>query len=130
MNPIDALDKVWAAASKLKELSDKIKEADIRMAIAELMMNVADLKVQIAALKEDNLGLKKKLEVQGDWDKTKTNLRFERGMCFLKQDDNESGPFCGRCAEVERKLISLADMPAQMRNMVKYSCPNCKAHFS
>ncbi|MBI5619334.1 hypothetical protein HY950_00030 [Candidatus Gottesmanbacteria bacterium] len=81
MNPLDAFDKVWAAASKLKNLADKVKEADIRMAIADLMMNVADLKTEIADLREENLGLKKKLEGQDDWGKTEKDLRFEKGPC-------------------------------------------------
>ncbi len=129
MIPLDAIEKVWATASKLKELSDKVKEADIRMAIADLMMSVADLKVEIAALKEENLHLKKKIDGQDDWERIRKDLHLEGGVCTYKGQDKQPGPYCGRCAEVEKKLIPLGNMPRAVRDMYRYSCPNCKAHF-
>lgn len=129
MNPLDAIDQVWTAIKKLQELSSKVKEANIRMAIADLMEKAANLKMEIASLKEENLALKKKLEGQDDWKQIEQGLSFAHGVCYQHKKPGENGPFCGRCAQMEHKLIYLGDMPRVVQDMYRYSCPNCKAKY-
>ncbi len=129
VNPIDAFDKVWAAASKLKELSDKLKEADIRMAIADLMMNAAELKLKIAELTEENLSLKFQLGQARQGEDIKNKLKHRDNSYFLPQDGGgiDDGPFCTRCFDSEEKLIRKTVGDYAMG--FKSHCPNCKQYF-
>jgi hypothetical protein len=129
MDPIDAFNKLWQAATKLKALSDKVKEADVRMAIADVIMDAADLKVKIAELTEENLRLKSQLGQAKQGEDIKSKLVHRDSAYYLPKDGGGfDGPFCTRCFDAEAKLVRVKPSSGEWTQMYKVHCPNCNTY--
>jgi len=131
-DPLSIVTGAIKTLQKLREISQKMKNAEIRNLAADLSLNLADLKLQIAELQEENAGLRVQLKKNSQSASYRDKLTVKNGLYFFKesQSNRPDGPYCTRCFDVDEKLVLVSEMSRAFHGIVKYECPNCKAHFA
>ncbi|WP_342615055.1 hypothetical protein [Peribacillus frigoritolerans] len=107
-------------------LSDTIKDLKalaVGIENIDLISKLMDVQIQAYEILDENRALRLKLEQFERAEETETNLSYE-GDLYYKIDDN-SGPFCSRCWDVDKLLVRV---PIGRYNGVwKGICKNCNS---
>jgi len=88
-----------------KEIYEIIKKA----ANLDLQEKMVNLREEAVALQEENVALKTKVSELEEKLYIKENIDFRNGVYWLKEGDEENGPFCQKCYDSDGKLIRLQD---------------------
>ncbi len=123
-----ALSGIKAASDIAKIIKDSgtsLEAAEIKFKLAELIDALADAKIEVADFKEllflknDEIKeLKNSIEV-------KKKVVWKEPYYFVVEDDDQDGPYCQRCYDVETSLVRL-----QSPNKNGYwNCTECGKDF-
>lgn len=131
-DPLSIVSEAIRTLQKLREVTQKMKHVELLNLVADLSLNLAELKLQVAELQEENGSLKAELKKNAQSSSFREKLVLRDRLYFFKepQENRPVGPYCTRCYDVEEKLVLVTEMPRVVRNIAKYSCPNCKTNYS
>lgn len=107
-------------------LSDTIKDIKaltVGLDNIDLIKKLMDVQIQAYEILDENRELRLKLEELKNAEETASNLSYE-GNFYYKKDDN-SGPFCSRCWDVEKVLVRVPI--AKYQTGWKGICNNCNS---
>lgn len=98
---------------------DLVKDPDLKLKINELYK-------ENLQLKEENFDLKRKLENTNKFEDLKNKLTHRDNHYFIKEGENEDGPFCTKCLDADSKFIRL-HKGSSNSGVEYYRCPNCNS---
>ena len=96
--------------AKILQQADNI---DLYRQLLDLSVQARDLQNEVAKLQQENVNLKKELEIEDDIE------RYEKLFVTRKSDDTKI-KYCSRCWDAERKLIQI-----DCHDSGNFSCPHC-----
>lgn len=102
-------------AFKVLQASDNM---DILKSYIAIENEFYALKTEINSLKEENKDLKRKLEIN-------EIVYLKNNAYYFLYNDIEKGPFCTKCYDDEKKLITMQEKDNGI-SMVNFECPKCK----
>jgi len=108
MSVIDDLKSVGKTLNDIGKVEEYKK-------ILESWQIILEMQEENDKLKKSNSDLKEKLELKG-------NLVKDDFVYFLEKDGNKEGPFCSRCWEKNKVLITLQQNKVGHWNFL---CPEC-----
>jgi hypothetical protein len=134
---LENIERLWAAAQKVREIAEKAKQADMKLAVADLVNTVADLKTERAQQQEQIAELRRQLREVQERLAIKQKVAFRDGFYHLAQPEPgiSAGPFCPLCYEKESSLITLRhtrtlDTATRAYHLSPhFYCPSCKQKF-
>ena len=103
----------------LDKSEQKLKLAELIEALAEIKMETAEIKSSMIEKDEEILQLKKQLQLKND-------LVYDTAYYWLKTDNDNDGPFCQKCYDVDKQLIRLQKIG---KNDL-WNCHNCSGTFT
>lgn len=104
----------------LHDVSKKINDAALNDKMMELSEKTFDLL-------DENESLKNKVKELEQVIKNESKLKMQNGAYFNIEDDN--GPICPRCWEVDNIMVHLQEGVVGMHNSYPTVCPNCDAGY-
>lgn len=110
---------------KLSELAKLHQDADAMTLVADLKLQLAEVRTQAADLLEEILELRKEIQVLKS--SGGEELLVREGVYWSKANDD--GPFCTACFDTQRKKVRIVEQKGPTRQIMKWRCPVCKAHF-
>lgn len=94
---------VYEMAKDALALAQKSDNAEIIRKLLDLQAESLDDRETIRALREENVELRKRLQLQGE-------LRWEHNVYWRElADGTREGPYCGKCWDGDRKLARFAE---------------------
>lgn len=123
-----ALSGIKAASEIAKIIKDSgtsLEAAEIKFKLAELIIALADAKLEIADFK-DLLSLKDdEIKELNSLIEAKKKVTWREPYYFVVEGDDQEGPYCQRCYDVETRLVRL-----QSPNKNGYwNCTECGKDF-
>lgn len=100
----------------LLRLANKVQNADLYRELANWIDKVSELQKENEQLKAERDQCKEQLRFKG-------TLERINGHTFVQGDDEE---ICGRCAEVDMRLVHLMPRVPQKTGWPVAACPNVK----
>jgi len=111
-------------AKLIKDSGTSLEKAEIKLQIAELISSLADIKMELANVqtilveKDQNIvELERKLN-------TKESVVWSKPYYFVKDDEENDGPYCQQCYDTQQKLIRLQGGGTKV-----WHCLTCKSQF-
>ncbi|MFZ0769991.1 MAG: hypothetical protein WCA49_05900 [Candidatus Sulfotelmatobacter sp.] len=102
-DPITTLGLTKTASEVVKEAMEFARNAKN----TQLAEKLVDLYRDMMSMAEANQELRKEIEELKGHAEVASRLRFdfEDGSYFLRDGQNEDGPFCGTCWDIDNKLV-------------------------
>ncbi len=124
MAVIATVSNAVALVKKAKAVADSMTNVELKMTIAELMGELATVKMQVAELQEENSQLRKRQELQH-------KLVYKYSKYFLPDPPEglHVGPYCARCWDFDKKLISLIDYSSKDYLTPNFGCRVCGSTY-
>ncbi|HYV97616.1 MAG TPA: hypothetical protein VE967_09195 [Gemmatimonadaceae bacterium] len=127
-----ALSAIKSAAEIVKVIRSAdagMEKAELKLKIAELAESLADARLAVVDAQEQIITLQRQLTEAARLAEVHERVERRNSVYYLRDADSESGPYCPRCYEVDRKLVSLRPPPRPMRHLGQWQCPNCDKLF-
>lgn len=121
----DLVAKIDSASSSLKTLLSVPAVAgsgEAQGIVSDVQRQLEGIQARLAELTSESDALRDKLRQVASPPEVVVN----DGKYFSRDGD---GPFCTGCFDLQRTLIRLHAMPAEMRNLGKWRCPVCSTHY-
>lgn len=106
---IDSVDRIFAGLRKVRDVAQKIHDAELQNALAELTLDLAQLKSEMATVHEQNTVLRSEVAVLRQHAEIRSKTELRNGCYYLTAQvaGYSNGPFCTRCLDVDRNLVTL-----------------------
>lgn len=88
--------------------------------LKDIQIQVYDLLEENRELREENHALKNEKILEGDL--------IYKNSAYYKVDNDEI-PYCSKCFDVDKTLVTMNMTVPAMSTYYKFSCPNCKNKF-
>ena len=86
-----------------KDIVDLIKKG----ATVEAQERIMELREAVIELKDENSSLHQRVQPLKEELRIKGQLKFEKTVYWLLEDEGKTGPFCQRCYDIDKKLARL-----------------------
>jgi len=102
-----------------KDIVDLIKKG----ATVEAQEKIMELREAIIELKDENSSLRQRVRSLEEELRIKGQLKFEKTVYWLLEDEGKTGPFCQRCYDIDKKLVRLQEYKYE------WHCVACKQGY-
>ncbi len=129
--PLSGLATVLEIVTKLRSATKNIRDAELKGLIADLHLAVADLKLELAESRDESRMLRDQLRASQEMGRQLEGLEMRQGVLWRPEPTpgQSAGPFCTRCAETEKKIVPLMEMPSVMDILGTHKCGDCEQLF-
>lgn len=92
----------------------------------ELTKQLLEIQKEMQDLQQENFELRKEITELKELDSKEIEYDDNRTAVYeVKEGNKKEGPYCTRCWEVDRKLVSVHIVKKSMRDA--YACPQCES---
>jgi hypothetical protein len=113
----------------LRAIEGAYQQADFKLRIAELAELLANAQLSLLDAKQEIIGLREEVARLQAAEDVRDKLVQQGGVYYLQEEDGtKRGPYCVRCYQVDRRLISVHNSPITHAGV--FRCPQCKIFIS
>lgn len=127
-----ALDSLRTASDMVKILRSadaSFEKAELKLKIADLAEALASARLAVLDAQEEIEELRTELASLRDQRTEEASVIKRDNVYYIRAGDQERGPFCPRCYEAEGTKMPVSELPPGFRDIARFNCPNCKAHY-
>jgi hypothetical protein len=127
---VQGLAALKQASEIVKALADTnalYEKAELKLKIAELTEAVMTARVALLEAQTEIQSLKD--QIGRLTTAAQATVVKRDNVYFLRENDQEVGPFCPRCFEADKRRMPLTPFTPAFRTFGKYNCPQCKSTY-
>lgn len=111
-------------AKLIKDSGTSLEKAEVKLQIAELISSLADIKMELANVQTILIEKDQDITELRNLLNTKESIVWSKPYYFVRQGEEENGPFCQRCYDSEQRLIRLQGGGTNL-----WKCLSCKSSY-